>query len=53
MRRDGLCRQCKGERHPERSRLYGGLEAEFDPFCSTVCAKAWYRTETHFGKPVK
>jgi hypothetical protein len=52
VRRDGLCRTCKGERHPERSRKYGKAVAELDPFCSTECAKAWYRTETHFGKPV-
>jgi uncharacterized Fe-S cluster-containing radical SAM superfamily protein len=36
------CYVCKGDRRPERSRRYGGIVAEQDPFCSTECAKSYY-----------
>ena len=42
VRKDGLCAQCKGPRNPERSRLYGKHHAEFDPFCSNLCARAFH-----------
>jgi hypothetical protein len=39
---DGSCATCGGDRRPERSRKYGGYEAERDPFCSADCARRWY-----------
>jgi hypothetical protein len=44
VRPDGKCANpgCDNMRKPERSRRYGKAAAELDPFCSTVCAKAWH-----------
>lgn len=39
----GGCAQCGNDRKPERSRLYGGVEAERDPFCSMPCARRFYK----------
>lgn len=42
VREDGLCVVCLSERRPNRSAKYGRDEAERDPFCSTVCCRAWH-----------
>jgi hypothetical protein len=44
VRADGRCALtgCGRLRHPERSRRYAGFEADKDPFCSSVCARAFY-----------
>lgn len=42
VRPDGLCAVCLAPRRPERSRRYAGIQAEFDPFCSSTCARHWH-----------
>lgn len=42
VREDGRCFVCLKDRKPERSRRYAGDIAEFDPFCSMPCARAFY-----------
>lgn len=42
IRTDGRCVQCNRRRHPESSRRYAGVLAEFDPFCSTDCCRLWH-----------
>jgi hypothetical protein len=36
------CVVCGHDRRPERSRAYGGLNAEVDPFCSRACCEKWF-----------
>lgn len=43
VRGDGLCVVCEKPRKPERSRQYGGIEAERDPFCSVTCCREWHK----------
>ncbi len=40
--KDGTCIVCGKKRHPERSRRYGGVHAELDPFCCSAHARLWF-----------
>ena len=43
VREDGRCLTCLGPRHPERSQPYAGDIAKFDPWCSNVCARVYFK----------
>ena len=49
VRDDGLCCVCLKPRNPERSKLYAGDIARFDPFCSNICARRWYENPIPSG----
>jgi hypothetical protein len=42
VRTDGRCVVCDKPRSPWRSKRYGKLEAERDPFCSSTCCRVWH-----------
>lgn len=44
VRGDGRCARpgCRKLRRPERSKSYGGVAGELDPFCSSECCREWY-----------
>ena len=45
VRADGRCAVCGKPRRVDRSRRYGGAEAERDPFCSVTCCRRFHGTE--------
>ena len=47
---DGSCAVCGKPRQPQRSRRYGRLEAERDPFCSSPCAREWHKNPLPGGQ---
>lgn len=55
VREDGLCVVCLRDRRPDRSRRYAGDIAKFDPFCSNLCARAWFEnpipSDSIWGRP--
>lgn len=51
VREDGRCLTCLGPRRPERSQRYAPGIAQFDPWCSNECARAWHRQTSHRRQP--
>lgn len=43
VRADGRCLVCLGPRNPERSARYARGIADLDPFCSSGCARDYWR----------